>query len=115
VYFIAGMTECCGKISMSMVHSSVVAGDGVEDIMKLTTSSGQAFGQVDLRLIDGEGSDAPWDEGWCQVPKDDDSHHGEVRTRGLTVFQGYFKSPHANVETFQDGWFRTGDVAVPVW
>jgi len=37
---------------------------------------------------------------------------GEIQVRGPTVFQAYWNRPEATAETFEDGWFRTGDMAV---
>lgn len=37
---------------------------------------------------------------------------GEIQVRGPGVFQGYWNRPEATAETFEDGWFRSGDMAV---
>ena len=38
---------------------------------------------------------------------------GELQVRGSSVFPGYLDNPEANAEAFaDDGWFRTGDLAV---
>ena len=37
---------------------------------------------------------------------------GEIRVRGDNVFLEYWNNPAATAESFVDGWFRTGDVAV---
>ncbi|XP_028756694.1 acetate/butyrate--CoA ligase AAE7, peroxisomal [Neltuma alba] len=37
---------------------------------------------------------------------------GEVVMRGNVVMKGYLKNPKANEETFANGWFRSGDLAV---
>lgn len=38
---------------------------------------------------------------------------GELQVRGASVFAGYFDNPAANAAAFtEDGWFRTGDLAV---
>jgi len=37
---------------------------------------------------------------------------GEIRVRGESVFEGYWKDERATRESFRDGWFRTGDIAV---
>ncbi len=37
---------------------------------------------------------------------------GEIQVRGPNVFQQYWNRPDATNESFIDGWFRTGDMAV---
>lgn len=42
----------------------------------------------------------------------DEEVPGEIQVRGGNVFREYFGRPDATMESFVDGWFRTGDVAV---
>ena len=35
---------------------------------------------------------------------------GEVLVKGPTVFQGYWHNELATAESFEDGWFATGDL-----
>ncbi|XP_054807414.1 acetate--CoA ligase CCL3-like [Prosopis cineraria] len=37
---------------------------------------------------------------------------GEIMMRGNAVMKGYLKNPKANEETFANGWFHSGDLAV---
>jgi malonyl-CoA/methylmalonyl-CoA synthetase len=37
---------------------------------------------------------------------------GEIQVRGPGVFREYWQLPHVTADSFQDGWFRTGDMAV---
>jgi malonyl-CoA/methylmalonyl-CoA synthetase len=37
---------------------------------------------------------------------------GEIQVRGPGVFRAYWNRPAATAESFDDGWFRTGDMAV---
>jgi malonyl-CoA/methylmalonyl-CoA synthetase len=55
---------------------------------------------VDARLVDEQGKlvepGAP----------------GEIEVRGPSVFREYWRRPEVTRDSFHDGWFRTGDVAV---
>lgn len=52
------------------------------------------------------------DEGGTPVPADGETV-GQLQVRGATVFSGYLNRPDATAEAWtEDGWFRTGDVAV---
>lgn len=62
---------------------------------------GQPLPGVGVRLVDEQ--DNPVDEG----------QPGEIQVKGATVFREYWGRPQATVDAFtDDGWFRTGDVAV---
>ncbi len=37
---------------------------------------------------------------------------GELQIRGVSVFGGYYRNDAVNAESFVDGWFRTGDLAI---
>ncbi|KAL4451847.1 hypothetical protein ABPG75_007509 [Micractinium tetrahymenae] len=96
-----GMTECCGKISMSILPRHR-AGMTVEEQMALVTSSGRPFELIDVRVVDELGGD---------VAKDG-QQVGEVWVRGPTVFDGYWGLPEATADSFAPGgWFKTGDLA----
>ena len=60
---------------------------------------GRVVGDMELRILDGEGNDVPYGE------------IGELAARGPTVHLGYHNNPAANAGSFTaDAWFRTGDL-----
>eukprot|EP00803_Ostreobium_quekettii_P007582 evm.model.scf_983.1 EVM.evm.TU.scf_983.1 scf_983:18-7581(-) len=96
-----GMTECCGKISMSILppgrHRL-----SVEDQLDLVCSSGRPFLLMDVRVVGEDGADVTPGEGAV----------GEVWTRGPTVFDGYWNLEAPTSEAFEGGWFKTGDLGI---
>jgi len=42
----------------------------------------------------------------------EDGEPGEIQVRGPAVFREYWNRPSATAEAFEEGWFRTGDMAV---
>jgi fatty-acyl-CoA synthase len=61
---------------------------------------GRPLPWVELRLIDGEGSEAPWDG----------SSTGEIEVRGPWIAASYFHDESGD-DKFDSGWLRTGDIA----
>ncbi|MCC6279819.1 MAG: acyl-CoA synthetase [Saprospiraceae bacterium] len=62
---------------------------------------GQALPGVSIRLTDDFGKEIDGDQ------------PGEIQVKGGNVFQAYWNKPEATQASFtDDGWFRTGDVAV---
>jgi fatty-acyl-CoA synthase len=55
---------------------------------------------VDVRIVDEEGGELPWDG----------TTMGELQIRGPWITSGYYNDPRSE-QAFMDGWFRTGDVA----
>jgi malonyl-CoA/methylmalonyl-CoA synthetase len=60
---------------------------------------GRPFPGVEVRIVDEGGRDVP------------DGEAGELLVRGPTLFAGYWRQPEATAAAFQEGWFRTGDLA----
>lgn len=42
----------------------------------------------------------------------EDGQPGEIQIRGKNVFREYWQRPEATAASFQNGWFKTGDVAI---
>jgi malonyl-CoA/methylmalonyl-CoA synthetase len=60
---------------------------------------GVPFPGVSARVVDAGGRDVRTGE------------IGELQVKGSTVFAGYWRRDEATRAAFQDGWFRTGDLA----
>ena len=45
-----------------------------------------------------------------KIDKPDKKGIGEIIVRGPSVMPGYYKNPSATNETFENGWFKTGDL-----
>jgi len=56
---------------------------------------------VTVRLVDDAGA-----------PIDGEGQAGQIQVKGANVFHEYWQRPEATEQTFQDGWFITGDVAI---
>lgn len=66
------------------------------------TTATVCFNRVSERSIKDNGRRLPAVE--VKIGKND-----EILVRGDTVMKGYFNLPKATAETFEDGWFKTGD------
>lgn len=85
-----GLTETCGVIAYN--HPD-------EDLETRLTTCGAPFEGLEVKIVDAESRQA--------LPT---GERGEIWVRGYNVFDGYYRSPEKNAESFVDGWFRTGDL-----
>ena len=94
-----GMTEITpiGTVTALKSHIESLPEEQLIDAM---TRHGIPLAGVDLRIVDAEGKELPWDG----------ASMGELQVRGPWVAGGYYNDPHSD-RAFMDGWFRTGDVA----
>ena len=94
-----GMTELTpiGTVTCLKASMESLPEDQLFDVM---ARHGIPLPGVDLRIVDGEGNEQPWDG----------ITMGELQVRGPWVTGGYYHDP-APDRAFMDGWFRTGDVA----
>ncbi|KAJ7346647.1 hypothetical protein DFH08DRAFT_197082 [Mycena albidolilacea] len=82
-----GLTETTGSVSGGEIN--------IED---LSGSVGPLFPHINIKIIDDDGNDcAP-------------GTPGEVLVQGPIVTKGYFNNPEADVGSFKDGFFCTGDI-----
>jgi acyl-CoA synthetase (AMP-forming)/AMP-acid ligase II len=68
------------------------------DQMRKVRCAGQAFINMEFRVVDGQGQDAPVGE------------VGEIVTRGATLFDGYYGNEEATRKAWRNGWLHTGDL-----
>jgi fatty-acyl-CoA synthase len=76
-------------------HQQLPAGDQRAVLRK----QGHAIYGVDMKIVDDDGSELPWDG----------ATYGHLLVKGPWVVSGYFRGEGG--EVLQDGWFPTGDVA----
>jgi long-chain acyl-CoA synthetase len=79
--------------------NAIGAGIGGEEYLVRPASSGRCSAVMELRVVDDQGRALPAGE------------RGELLVRGTGMFSGYWNRPELNATVFEDGWFRTGDVA----
>ena len=85
-----GLTEASPIVTSSIIGGTAKRG-----------SIGVPLPGVEVRLVDEEGEDALLGD------------EGEIWVRGPNVFKGYWNEPEATARVLtDDGWLRTGDVAV---
>jgi fatty-acyl-CoA synthase len=94
-----GMTETT-PIATYMVVKNEHSELPEKDRFDLLARHGVPVPGVDIRIVDAEGNEVPWDG----------TTMGELQTRGPWITSGYYNDPRSD-QAFLDGWFRTGDVA----
>ena len=72
---------------------------GEQERLALQTKQGQAIFGVDMKIVDAEGREQPWDG----------KASGELLVKGPWIMEQYFKDEGG--DPLVDGWFPTGDVA----
>ncbi|MFA1538419.1 FadD3 family acyl-CoA ligase [Actinomadura monticuli] len=83
-----GLTESSGTVTACSVD---------DDDETISTTSGRAIADVEVKIVDEKGE---------PVPAGTD---GEILVRGYNVMKGYLDDPEATAEAIRDGWLDTGD------
>lgn len=93
-----GMTETSPLGSIAWIKS-YMEDWADDDKFAKRSKQGMAVPGVEMRGIDENGKEIPWDG----------KTMGELQVRGPWVISDYYKDERAK-DAFMDGWFRTGDV-----
>jgi fatty-acyl-CoA synthase len=94
-----GMTETTPIATVTTLKSHL-QGLPENERFDLLARHGIPLPGVDIRIVDAEGKELPWDG----------TTMGDLQIRGPWVTSGYYNDSRSD-EVFVDGWFRTGDVA----
>ncbi len=94
-----GQTETASTITMLAPEDHVLEGapEEVEKRLRRLASVGKALDDVEIAILDENGSHLP------------QGSEGEVAARGPRLMSGYWNDEHATLTTFHDDWLLTGD------
>ncbi|MFT5720938.1 MAG: fatty-acyl-CoA synthase [Motiliproteus sp.] len=98
-----GLTETYGPSVFCDPQQSWTSLSFEEQAAKMARQGVQAPGVAGLQVADSLTGQPVVNDGLAL---------GEVMIRSNTLMKGYLANPKATAEAFQDGWFRTGDIAV---
>jgi fatty-acyl-CoA synthase len=93
-----GMTEMSPLGTLCTLKNKHLALPADEQ-MKIRVKQGRAIFGVDMKVVDGDGNELPWDG----------KSSGDLYVRGPWIIREYFKGEGG--DPLKDGWFPTGDVA----
>jgi len=94
-----GMTEMSPVGTVSNLKSHMEGWPAAERF-KVRAKQGTTVPGVEARVVDVDGRELPWDG----------RSFGELQVRGPWIISAYYNDERS-ADSFQDGWFRTGDVA----
>ena len=93
-----GMTEMSPLGTVCTLKNKHLTLDAAEK-MKVRLKQGRGIYGVDMKIVDGDGKELPWDG----------KAYGDLLVKGPWVISEYFKGEGGS--PLVDGWFPTGDVA----
>jgi len=92
-----GLTEASAGVAFLSFEDHPF--EGAKEKVRRLTSCGKEIFNVNVRVVDKEGTEIKSGE------------TGEITVRGDTVMKGYWKLPKETSETIKNGWLQTGDMA----
>jgi len=96
----ASFTQALPATGWGMTETNAIGtGIGGLDYLARPASSGRCSAVMELKVVDEQGRGLGPNE------------RGELLVRGTAMFIGYWNRPELDATLFDDGWFRTGDVA----
>jgi fatty-acyl-CoA synthase len=95
-----GMTEM-SPLGTANTPKAGQEGFSDEERFDLATKAGRGIFGCELRIVDDEGQELPWDG----------VAYGALQVRGPWICSDYFKLEGSAGSHSDDGWFNTGDVA----
>ncbi len=96
-----GMTETSPYLTVSTLKDHLRS-LSEEEQMRYRSATGREFITIELRVVNDRGEDV----------RPDGEEVGEIIVRGDSVMKGYWNLPQVTEAAFDDGWLRTGDMAV---
>ncbi len=94
-----GMTETSPLGTLSRPRSTMRDWSDMQR-RAVRAKQGMPLPGIEIRIVNDAGQELPWDG----------TSVGELQVRGPWVVGSYYKDPRSDA-AFQDGWFKTGDVA----
>ena len=95
-----GMTETSPIGTVNTIKAGL-EGLSKDEQLDLATKAGRGIFGVELRIVDDNGDELPWDG----------EAFGALQVRGPWICSDYFKLEGSGGTHTDDGWFETGDVA----
>ncbi len=95
-----GLTETCPLLTVGNLKSTLAEIPEEQKLNYLTRTGLEVVG-VDLRVVNNDGDDVPWDGRTI----------GEIAVRGDNIMTGYWNLPEETEKVVKDGYFYTGDLA----
>ncbi len=96
-----GMTETSPYLTMSLLKEHLKRLPE-EKQFRYQSRTGRKFITIELKVVNDDG----------QEVRPDNKEVGEIWVCGPTVTPGYWHRPDETAAAFEDGWFKTGDLAV---